>query len=835
MRAVSDHATAIVVATYSTLEGARSTVRSIHAAGLSCRVVDIDGSYVAVGSETVTLFAELAQRVDAVAQAKMAAATLEPDELTFYAGTTAVAAALAEEDRDVVLVATGVTVLGDVDRFAASAGGNLAVLPRHDRLGLGHNGLSRALVTHAVEFGPVKEPRPSSTLFTRSLVAFGRDARIDLLQQLASDWRYARGALDAHATTVGATVVRDDATLLSAWRGVDSPITRDTDGTLLVGATPVVAVDLSKLDPEKPWILEPVEQVRPSLLLSEHPVLFDVVRQVAEERLADTVGRDAELTVPPRELFDRVLRQEARRAHLMGGQIPDLLGIDGPAATAADVEEWALALVPAAHPRPVARYLAGVRALRRDVQEAYPHVPGNDSRKLGHWGVKYGPEARHVDPDLVRRAGEVTLAAQPSETTRRPGRRPEGVNLVGYLAAELGLGQSGRLVDAALHAAGVPTSTFDVSRRLPHRQSATYRVSEPHLYDTTLLCVNGAETGEVVKQVGDVVRGTRRVGMWYWELEDFPSNQAGGFRFVNEVWAATDFIRDAIAAKSPGVPVRTVVPPLPQREGDAPELPLRFGIDPTRPFFLFTFDFMSYAGRKNPYGLVEAFLKAFPERTPDGPQLVIKTINGEKKATDAERLRLQMSARDDLILIDEYLPNHERHVLVAHCTAYVSLHKAEGLGLTLAEAMAWGKPVIGTRYGGVVQFMNDENSFLVGWKPGSVPEDMGPYNKGLAWAEPDLDEAAALLRLVVEDPARAAAVGARAARDIRELHNVQVAGERMRQALEEGRTEWRAARRAARAERRAAEEAARPLARRVASRARRELRKARTRLSAARN
>jgi glycosyltransferase involved in cell wall biosynthesis len=438
------------------------------------------------------------------------------------------------------------------------------------------------------------------------------------------------------------------------------------------------------------------------------------------------------------------------------------------------------------------------------------------------------------DSDLIRRAGEVTLAAQPEQTGK--GRRPEGVNLVGYLAAELGLGQSGRLVDAALHAADVPTSTFDVSRRLPHRQGADYRVSEPVLYDTTLLCVNGAETGEVVKQVGDVVTGTRRVGMWYWELEDFPRSHALGFRHVDEVWAATDFIRDAIAAKSPGKPVRTVLPPLPQRDGAAPEFPERFGLSPHRPYFLFTFDFMSYAGRKNPWGLVEAFVKAFPEQTSDGPQLVIKTINGDKKATDVERLRLQMAERDDLILIEEYLPNHERHVLVAHCAAYVSLHKAEGLGLTLAEAMAWGKPVIATRYGGVVQFMNDENSFLVGWTPGTIPEDMGPYNKGSAWAEPDLDEAAALMRFIVENPARAAAVGERAARDIRDLHNVAVAGVHMREALAEGRTEWKAARAAKRAARRAEKALVEPapdnrsFARRVASRARRELRKARGRL-----
>jgi glycosyltransferase involved in cell wall biosynthesis len=828
---VSVRPTAIVVATHGRGRAARaSAAAATGAGGADCWVLDVDGCYAPVGDERVVTFRDLVRSAALEEEARTALATLEPDELDLYAGIVGVSAALGEGATAVVLLAAGVVVLDELTGFAASAGSGLAVLPHTDSSGLGRPRTAGGL-SHAAEFGPVREPESDGPLFSRSLVAFGGSAGLDRLRALAADWRTAVGALDGFAATTVARTLADPALLLSAWRGAQGGVVgRDADGRLTLDDRRVLAVDLSRLDPAKPWILDPASSERPVLLLSEHPALAGLVEQVA------TTWREwpEDADEPARLRFDAILRQEARRATLLGGPLPDLL--DAPDADG--IEAWALEPVPAAHPRPVARYLLGVRAVRADVRDAFPHVPGPGSARLGEWGIQHGVNARNVDPDLVRRAGEVTLAAQLPEQPR--GRRPEGVNLVGYLSGELGLGVSGRLVDAALHAAGEATSTFDVSRRLVSRQSAAYRVSEPVLYDTTLLCVNGGETHDVIKQLGNVTRGTTRIGMWYWELEEFYPGHVGGFDHVDEVWAATDFMRDSIAAKSPGVPVRTVMPPLPQREGEAGELPARFGIDPSRPWFLFTFDFLSLAGRKNPYGLVEAFERAFPAPSPGGPQLVVKTINGEHAAADLERLRLQMADRDDLILIEEYLPNDERHVLVAHCTAFVSLHRAEGLGLTLAEAMAWGKPVVATRYGGVVQFMDDENSLLVGWAPGVVPEQTGPYAQGLRWADPDLDEAAALMRRIVADPAWAAAIGERAARDIRELHNLEVAGARMREALAEARAAKRAAKSAARAERaaeRAAEArptaratgptpAASTLARRVASRARRRLRRA---------
>lgn len=824
---MTDQLTVVVSAASSTLDKSHATVRSALARGLRCLVADIDGDYVPVGNESIVALAELSAQADSEEITRAALATLDADELAFYVSVLGGRRAFADGTTSVALLAPGVHLCGSLAELSAAAVGGAAVLPRRHVEALARRRAPGTMVDHAAEFGPVDPDEISSgSLFTRSLVVIGDEHDLDALTTMSGDWRLAGSALDSYAAATAATVVDRPEALLAAWSIGSGAVISEVDGELRVDGAPVIAIDLTRFDPAKPWILEQTGYVEPALLLSAHPALRAVVDAVtASWRPAPEPGSP---DLPPRMLADHVVRQEARRASLLGGDSPDLYGSDDPRK---EIRRWANDLVPPTHRRPLARYLAGVRALRKDLIKAFPNVPGDDTEPLARWALRSGvKETKHgFNIEMLREAAEATLAAQPHAAPRKGATRPEGVNIVGYLSGELGLGESGRLMTRALTSSGEQTSTFDVSHRLLSRQSATYETGETDLYDTTLLCVNGGETPDVIKQLGDVIEGSHRIGMWYWELEEFPRGHAAGFKHVDEVWVATDFIHEAVSALSPGTPVRTVMPPLPQREGEAGELPERFGIDPERPFFLFTFDFLSLAGRKNPYGLVEAFVKAFPEDLPGGPQLVIKTINGNKAASDAERLRLQMAGRDDLILVDEYLPNNERHVLVAHCFAFVSLHRAEGLGLTIAEAMAWGKPVISTRYGGPTQFLNDDNSLLVGWTRGFIPEDMGPYEKGRRWAEPDLDEAAELMRRLIDDPAAAAAIGEQGARDIRDLHNPTVAGARIKELLTEGRTAREATRAAKHAEaerKRALELAAarRPLVRRAASRARREWR-----------
>jgi glycosyltransferase involved in cell wall biosynthesis len=223
------------------------------------------------------------------------------------------------------------------------------------------------------------------------------------------------------------------------------------------------------------------------------------------------------------------------------------------------------------------------------------------------------------------------------------------------------------------------------------------------------------------------------------------------------------------------------LPPPVQRPAEPAE-PLRLGV-PDGFLFLFVFDYLSTVQRKNPVGLVEAFKRAFAPG--DGPQLLIKTINGPLRPLSEEEVLWAVDGREDIHVIDRSLSTDELNGLMAACDCYVSLHRAEGFGLTLAEAMALGKPAIATRYSGNVDFMNDENSYLVDFEIGRVGPECEIYPPEGEWAEPSVEHAAELMRRVYEDPEEAERRGARGAADVARTLSPEATGAAMRRRLEE--------------------------------------------------
>ncbi|MGH2915584.1 MAG: glycosyltransferase [Solirubrobacteraceae bacterium] len=144
-----------------------------------------------------------------------------------------------------------------------------------------------------------------------------------------------------------------------------------------------------------------------------------------------------------------------------------------------------------------------------------------------------------------------------------------------------------------------------------------------------------------------------------------------------------------------------------------------------------------------------------------------------------------VDGRPNIHVIDRSLTPGDGDALIAACDCYVSLHRSEGFGLTIAEAMAIGKPVIGTAYSGNMDFMNAGNSFLVDYELTRVGPDCQVYPADGEWAEPNLDQAAELMRRVYEDPEAAARVGAQAREDIARELSPSATGAVMRRRLEE--------------------------------------------------
>jgi hypothetical protein len=358
-----------------------------------------------------------------------------------------------------------------------------------------------------------------------------------------------------------------------------------------------------------------------------------------------------------------------------------------------------------------------------------------------------------------------------------------GVNLAGYFGATLGLGEAVRHVADALEAAGVAVARLELRHGSAPAHDAPAVVASssdaPHL--ATIVCANPDGMAGARADLPAAFAERRVIGLWWWEVMAFPPRWLRAFDDVDEVWVGSRFVADALAAVSP-VPViampMPVALPVPAPGVDRGALGLPDGF-----LFGFVFDYGSVVERKNPLGLVEAFGRAFPGREGSGERLVLKALGGDRHP-EAHAALLAAAERDPRIhVIDRHLPKPENDALIAALDCYVSLHRSEGFGLTVAEAMLLGTPVIATAYGGILDFVTPFNGALVDYRLVAIGAGHDPYPPDGEWAEPDLDHAAALMRAVREDPEAAGARAERARTDVAARHAPAASGRAMAERL----------------------------------------------------
>ncbi|MDP1848822.1 MAG: glycosyltransferase, partial [Solirubrobacteraceae bacterium] len=373
--------------------------------------------------------------------------------------------------------------------------------------------------------------------------------------------------------------------------------------------------------------------------------------------------------------------------------------------------------------------------------------------------------------------------------SRNPKLASLGVNAVGYLRGGLGLGQAARLYVQALDAAGVPVRTTTVDVDLPavvgpdgrRAQVKTMDFADLHVEGElpfNLVCVNAPELPGLYAQLGpEFFAGRYTIGVWAWEVDVVPASWDTAFGLVDEIWVYSRYVQEIISAVSPVPVVRVPLPIVaPPAGGDVAALDLPGGFQ-----FLNLFDFYSTLARKNPLGLVAAFTRAFEPG--EGPQLVLKSHNGDFKPERLAALREAAGDRPDIHVLDRFLPAAEMAALMRRADCYVSLHRAEGFGLTMGEMMALGKPVIATGFSSNLDFMTAENSYLVRHRETLVGSEGESYPARGTWAEPDLDHAAQLMREVWRDQAQARARGARAREEIAERFSLEAVGQAARNRL----------------------------------------------------
>ncbi len=413
----------------------------------------------------------------------------------------------------------------------------------------------------------------------------------------------------------------------------------------------------------------------------------------------------------------------------------------------------------------------------------YRHLPTTFRFKMSKWLA----ERARAQLRFPRTSNWQRHVQQPQWA--RPGLRAEyahavGVNIFAYARGQFGLAEGARLYARALLAEGYPVAIHNIAIDMPHGMddnSLDAHIGEETPYGVNLIFVNPDYLDEAIALIGRERLGNRYlIACWFWELEAFPAAWLPGLKLVDEVMVATQFIETAIK-RITDKPVWYV--PLPVGEANDSGLTRAdFGLDDHAFVFLSTFDFNSSLSRKNPIAVIAAFQQAFADGRPD-VRLLIKSSNGHRYRSKLQELLKAAAADRRIIIRDEVIDRSDVQALQRCANAYVSLHRAEGFGLGLAECMQLGKPVIATAWSGNMDFMTTENSCLVDYNLVALREGEYLHCEGQRWAEPSVSHAAEYMRRIVDDEKFAEEIGARAALDVRDRLSPQVTAQRIIQRL----------------------------------------------------
>jgi glycosyltransferase involved in cell wall biosynthesis len=691
--------------------------------------------------------------------------------------------ALARSDEPVVLLDPGMDVRADLEPFAEALERScVALVPR--LLGQmpsdGHIPCGGDVVAAGLHTPAVIGARAGDE--TTEFLTWWEDHLVDTTRQMghgelaalrrAPSLRLNQWLDLAPSRFEALTVVEHAGLCVSAWNLHQHRLAMRPRGPMTVDGEPLRLVHFDGFDPEKRhWLCADADRVR----VPDHPVL-DILCDSYGERLIEA-GWEPFGGVRVGTALDNGLVFDRRLAHLheqasIGGQTFGSLATPEGATAFCD---WLESPADRGAQHGLNRVTEHVWGERGDVPRAYKDLDGSDGAEYVRWLWEWGRHELALPdrflpphPDFVSDAERDTTALG-------------GVRVIGYMRGALGLGAAARAYTDALRAEGaqVRTTTVTPPRAATGPRPTLAYAEVDYADDETLLepepvhvlCVNADELPALAEQLGDGLRGTQRtIGIWAWETDDVPARWDRAYDLVDEIWTYSRYVAQSLSRVAP-VPVIPI--PIPVAVPEPPEHELDLGF-PDGFQFLFAFDFLSTPARKYPEGLIRAFCRAFAPG--EGPQLVIKTLHGALRPMWFDRLRWLARDRADIHIVDRALSGAERDALMAGCDCYVSLHRAEGFGLTIAEAMALGKPVIATAYSGNLDFMTPMNGYLVEYALTRVGPDGEQYPPNGTWADPDLEHAAHLMRHVYEHPEEARAKGERARRTVAETLSADAVG-----------------------------------------------------------
>lgn len=335
-----------------------------------------------------------------------------------------------------------------------------------------------------------------------------------------------------------------------------------------------------------------------------------------------------------------------------------------------------------------------------------------------------------------------------------------GVNILGYIHGQFGLAEAARSYARALIDNRVPVALRDIDLDLPHgwddRALDAYIDDEvPH--QVSIIFVNPDYLTRALQDIGQArLQGRYLIACWFWELETIPDSWLPALEHVDEILVASAFVEQAVRSAT-DKPVLRVPMPLGSIE-DSGLQRADFGLPEDVFIFLVTFDFSSRMERKNPEAAIRAFRQAFPPDRRD-VRLLVKSSNGYRFPHWIKRIFDLADGDDRIIVRDDVIAREHLNALQRCCDAYVSLHRAEGFGMGLAECMAIGKPVIATAWSGNMEFMDADSAALVDFTLVPLTDGEYPGGEGQRWADADVAQAASWMRRLADDPVAAARLG----------------------------------------------------------------------------
>jgi glycosyltransferase involved in cell wall biosynthesis len=396
---------------------------------------------------------------------------------------------------------------------------------------------------------------------------------------------------------------------------------------------------------------------------------------------------------------------------------------------------------------------------------------------------KYGIDRRVIEPVSETYGNRPPARDVPAKLSTDDA----DVTVIGYLQLALGIGESGRQLLKSLNhgldlkASGLALSLNSTSPKID--SSCDQWLVETTKAPVQLFGVNADQMPQVISHLKETIReDAYRIVYPYWELSKFPKEWIPALDSVDEIWAPTRFIQSMLShvTKKPvlRMPLALDFTPPPAKPRSA------FGLPDDAFLFFFSFDYFSFVERKNPGAVLAAFRKAFADRSKyKHVFLVVKSLNSHRVPETHGALSTELQSDPQVIMINQTLSREDTLGLINSSDAVVSLHRGEGLGLLIAEAMVLGKPVIATDYSATTELVSPQTGWPVGYTLVDVKEGEYPFFQGQKWADPDVEHAAWQMLQVYENSQDVILRTKTAKQHIAENYSMQVVSQKMQQRL----------------------------------------------------